>query len=188
MLLAREGDSDAISTQQPLRILVLCTGNSARSIMAEALFNHHGGGRIVAHSAGSRPTGAVNLFALEQIARLPASPMATRSKSWDEFARPCVAPLDIVVTVCGNAAGEACPDFPGAPRRVHWGLPDPAGVAGSDEDKHRAFSACFDALETRIQYLSTEICGGQGRAALYQWMTECPHSQRDGPVNHSRGA
>lgn len=177
MLLARNDENDAISTRQPLRILVLCTGNSARSIMAEALFNFHGGGRIVAHSAGSRPTGTVNPFALEQLARVPVPPMATRSKSWDEFARPGATPLDIVVTVCGNAAGETCPDFPGAPWRVHWGLPDPAAVAGSDEDKRGAFSACYDALEASIQQLAFELDAGQGRAALYQWMSERPSNQ-----------
>jgi arsenate reductase (thioredoxin) len=176
MLLARKDDSDAISSQQPLRILVLCTGNSARSIMAEALLNYHGGGCIVARSAGSRPTGAVNPLALEQITRLSLPPMQARSKSWDEFAPPGASPLDIVVTVCGNAAGEACPDLPGAPWRVHWGLPDPAAVAGSDEDRRRAFSGCFDALEASIQQLACELDAGQGRAALYQWMTEHPPS------------
>ncbi len=176
MLLAGKEDRDTVSNLQPLRILILCTGNSARSILAEALFNHYGGGRIVAHSAGSRPTGAVNPFALEQIARLPEALKATRSKSWDEFAWHGAAPLDIVVTVCGNAAGESCPDFPGAPCRVHWGLPDPAAVAGRDEDKRRAFSACFDALEARAQQLAFELDAGQGRAALFLWMTRHPPS------------
>ncbi|MCR9184318.1 MAG: arsenate reductase ArsC [Halieaceae bacterium] len=177
MLLAGRDEADAISSQQPLRILVLCTGNSARSIMGEVLLNYHGGGRIVARSAGSWPTGVVNPFALEQIARLPVTPLAVRSKRWDEFAHADSTPLDIVVTVCDNAAREACPDFPGAPSRVHWGLPDPAAVAGSDADKRRAFSDCFDALEGRIRQLAVEIDAGLGRMALDQWMTENPPAQ-----------
>ncbi|MEQ8801931.1 arsenate reductase ArsC [Haliea sp.] len=188
MLLAPKADIDVISSLQPLRILVLCTGNSARSIMAEALFNHHGGGRIVSDSAGSRPTGAVNPFALEQIARLPAPPMATRSKSWDEFARPGAMPLDIVVTVCGNAAGEACPDFPGAPRRVHWGLPDPAAVTGSEEERRLAFSNCFEALEAVIREMALQLDAGAGRAGLYHWMTEHSPTQCDRPLGCSSGA
>lgn len=139
-----------------LNVLVLCTGNSARSIMSEALFNHLAGDYIQAYSAGSHPTGRVNPFALRQLANLP-SPMTPRSKSWDEFALPDAPSLDIVITVCGNAAQEICPHFSGSPLRVHWDLPDPASVEGAQEDIERAFAACFAVFQQRIAWLVGQL-------------------------------
>jgi arsenate reductase len=130
--------------------LFLCTGNAARSIMAEALLNHAGRGRFRAFSAGSHPTGQVNPLAIERLrrARLPIDGL--RSKSWDEFAVPGAPSLDFVFTVCDNAAGEACPIWPGQPVTAHWGIEDPALVQGTDEEKRDAFAAAYSRLHRRI--------------------------------------
>ncbi len=138
--------------QLPIKILVLCTGNSARSVMAEALFNQCTAGLFSAYSAGSHPSGKVNPFACEQIAPLHID-YQPRSKSWDEFAQPDAVELDAVLTVCGNAAQEICPNFVGAPQHVHWGLPDPAGITGSGENIRRAFHACYSVFAWRIEKL-----------------------------------
>lgn len=131
-------------------VLFLCTGNSARSILAEALLNHLGKGRFRAFSAGSHPAGAVNPLAVEllQKSRLPVADL--RSKSWDEFAAPGAAQFDFVFTVCDNAAGEACPAWPGQPMTAHWGIEDPAAAAGSDEDMREAFSRAFAQINRRL--------------------------------------
>lgn len=131
-------------------VLFLCTGNSARSIMAEAILNHLGRGRFRGFSAGSHPAGQVHRLAVEQLerARLPSEGM--RSKDWSEFAAPDAPPLDFVFTVCDNAAGEVCPVWPGQPMTAHWGIEDPAAVEGSDEEKRRAFSLAFNLLNRRL--------------------------------------
>lgn len=131
-------------------VLILCTGNSARSILAEAILNRDGAGRFRAYSAGSFPSGRVNPFALELLQREGFDTRALRSKSWDEFAAPGAPSLDFVFTVCDNAAGEVCPVWPGKPVTAHWGIEDPAAVEGSDEEKRRAFFHAFNYLQRRI--------------------------------------
>jgi protein-tyrosine-phosphatase len=134
-------------------VLFLCTGNSARSIMAEALLNAKSQGRFRAFSAGSHPKGQVHPFALELIEqrRLPTRDL--RSKDWGEFAQPGAPRMDFVFTVCDNAAGEACPVWPGQPVTAHWGIPDPAAVRGSDQDRRKAFLTAFTQLSARISLL-----------------------------------
>jgi arsenate reductase len=131
-------------------VLFLCTGNSARSIMAEAILNRKGRPVFTAYSAGSHPAGEVRPEALEQIrlSRMPAEGL--RSKSWDEFAQPGAPQMDFVFTVCGNAAGEVCPVWPGQPMTAHWGVPDPAVVKGTPEQIERAFRDAFLMLDRRI--------------------------------------
>lgn len=133
-----------------LNILVLCTGNSCRSILAEAYLNHKGNGRIKAYSAGSRPTGEVNPKSLETLSRHGVDTFGLRSKSWDEFKN---TPIDLVITVCSNAAGEVCPVFPGAPLKVHWGAPDPAHFAGTPEEVEAEFERVFSILKDPIDQL-----------------------------------
>ena len=131
-------------------VLFLCTGNSARSILAEAILNQRGRPNFTAYSAGSHPAGQVNPYAIKQleVARLPVSNL--RSKSWDEFAKPGAPKMDFVFTVCDNAANEICPVWPGQPITAHWGVPDPAAVAGSTELIERAFRDAFVTLDCRI--------------------------------------
>jgi arsenate reductase (thioredoxin) len=138
---------------RPLNVLFLCTANSARSIMAEALLNHLGGERFSAHSAGSHPGGTVNPLALETLKESGLPTDGLRSKGWDEFAVPEAVPMDFILTVCDNAAGEACPIWPGKPVTAHWGVPDPAAVAGSDEQKRAAFRQAALILRRRIELL-----------------------------------
>jgi arsenate reductase len=138
---------------RPLNVLFLCTGNSARSILAEAYLNATAEGRFRAYSAGSHPAGKVNPFAIELLRKNGIRTEGLRSKRWDEFAGPSAPALDFVFTVCDNAAGEACPLWPGQPVTAHWGVPDPAAVAGSDEDKRRAFVGAFTTLSSRIKLL-----------------------------------
>jgi protein-tyrosine-phosphatase len=134
----------------PLNVLFLCTGNSARSILAEAVLNHLGKGRFKGYSAGSRPSGQPNPFAISLLQREGIDPSFARSKSWDEFAGPDAPKLDFVFTVCDNAAAEECPFWPGQPVTAHWGLPDPAAVEGTDAEKAVAFADTYRALSRRI--------------------------------------
>jgi arsenate reductase len=131
-------------------VLFLCTGNSARSILAEALLNHKGRGVFTAYSAGSHPSGAPRPEALAQLAAAGISAAGLRSKSWDEFAVPGAPHLDFVVTVCDNAANEVCPYWPGQPTTAHWGTPDPAAVKGTPDEIARAFRDAFTILDRRI--------------------------------------
>src|SRR5882762_6346523 len=136
---------------RPFNVLFLCTGNSARSILAESLANHWGQGRLRGYSAGSHPKGAVHPLALELLEKMNLPTEGLRSKSWDEFAAPGAVPLDFVFTVCDNAAGEVCPYWPGQPMTAHWGMPAPAAVEGQDKDKWLTFRLAFQALENRIK-------------------------------------
>jgi arsenate reductase len=132
------------------KVLFLCTGNSARSIMAEALLNHKGRGNFTAYSAGSHPSGTPRPEALAQLQSAGIGVGGLRSKSWDEFAAPGAPHLDFVFTVCDNAANEACPFWPGQPMTAHWGVPDPAAVKGTPEEIARAFRDAFVILDRRI--------------------------------------
>jgi arsenate reductase len=140
-----------VQSGRAFNVLFLCTGNSARSIMAEALLNHLGRGRFLAFSAGSHPRGSAHPLALDTIARNQLSVESLRSKSWDEFAVPGAPPLDFVFTVCDRAAKEVCPLWPGQPITAHWGIEDPAVVEGTIEQQQRAFNAAFRALDARLR-------------------------------------
>ncbi|MDX9706509.1 MAG: arsenate reductase ArsC [Azospira sp.] len=135
---------------RPLKVLVLCTGNSARSILGEALFNHLGAGRVRAFSAGSQPSGKVNPVALETLAKHGIPLPEARSKSWDEFAAPGAPQIDFIFTVCASAAGEACPIWPGHPATAHWGIPDPAHVEPMAA-RREAFELAYRQLRARIE-------------------------------------
>ena len=147
-------------------VLFLCTGNSARSILAEALLGKLGAPRFRAFSAGSKPVGRVNPFAERELRTMGVDPAGFRSKSWDEFAAPGAPALDIVITVCDNAAGEVCPVWPGQPVTAHWGFPDPAAVEGDEAAKERAFAQVAHQLRTRIQLLMSLPVDGIDRRAL----------------------
>src|SRR5437868_9124863 len=136
-------------------VLFLCTGNSARSILAEAILNHKGRPRFTAFSAGSHPTGQVRPEALKQLESVHLPTTGFRSKSWDEFAAPGAPPLDFVFTVCDNAAGEVCPVWPGKPMTAHWGIADPAAAEGTDAEKAFAFRKALKQLETRIKLFTS---------------------------------
>ncbi|WP_158785884.1 arsenate reductase ArsC [Granulicella sp. L46] len=139
-------------------VMFLCTGNSARSIMAEAIMNRKGREHFTAYSAGSHPTGQVRPEALKQIEKAGLSTANARSKSWDEFSKPDSPPLHFVFTVCDNAAREVCPLWPGQPMTAHWGIPDPAATLGTPEEIERAFSQSFASLDRRISlFLSLPI-------------------------------
>jgi arsenate reductase len=131
-------------------VLFLCTGNSARSILAEAYLNHAGKGRFKAWSAGSKPGGTVNPFALALLKKKGIGTSGARSKNWDEFAAPGAPKMDFIFTVCDNAAAEACPFWPGKPATGHWDIEDPAAVTGDDDTKRRAFEKAFAELKSRI--------------------------------------
>lgn len=137
-------------SDKPYNVLFLCTGNSARSILAECVLNRLGKGRFNAHSAGSFPKGEVHPYALELLERQNYPTKALRSKSWSELAGPGAEPLDFVFTVCDKAAGEVCPIWPGQPMTAHWGLPDPAAVEGSEVERRLAFAETLRMLYNRI--------------------------------------
>ena len=158
-------------------VLILCTGNSARSILAEAIFNRDGNGHFKAFSAGSHPTGKVNPFALELLQREGFDTGDLRSKSWDEFAIPGAPQLDFVFTVCDNAAGEMCPVWPGQPISAHWGIEDPAAAEGSEDDKRKAFFHAFNFLQRRISLFLALPLDKLDRVALKQKLDSIGHSQ-----------
>ena len=153
-------------------VLFLCTGNSARSIMAEALLNYWGQGRFQAYSAGSHPKGAVHPLALEVMERTHLPTEGLRSKSWNEFSRPEAPRLDFVFTVCGNAAQETCPHWPGQPMTAHWGVEDPAAVEGSREDQLRAFNRAMRELDARIKLFTSLPLESLDRLGLQERLRE----------------
>ena len=159
-------------SERPYQVLFLCTGNSARSILGEALLNAMGGGRFKAWSAGSHPAGRVNPFAIELLARNRISTEGLRSKSWDEFAAPGAPALDFVFTVCDSAAAEACPVWPGQPMSAHWGIPDPAAVEGDEETKRRAFLEAYVILQRRISLLVSLPLRSLDRLSLQKRLAE----------------
>ncbi len=153
-------------------ILFLCTGNSARSILAEAIMNKVGEDRFRAYSAGSQPNGTVNPHAIRLLDKLGHDTSAFRSKSWDEFAKPGAPKLDFVVTVCDNAAGEVCPAWPGQPMTAHWGLPDPAAVKGTEVEIALAFADTYRMLSNRIGAFANLKHSALDRMSLQNRMNE----------------
>lgn len=149
-----------------INVLFLCTHNSARSVLAEAILTARGAGKLMGHSAGSFPSGRVNPFALEHVRALGLDPHQFRSKSWDEFAQASAPRIDYVITVCDNAAGEACPVWPGKPISAHWGIPDPAAEQGDDTSKRAAFKLAFTRLSTRIDRFCALPLAGMDRLAV----------------------
>lgn len=163
-------------------VLFLCTGNSARSIIAEALMNHLaiGGGKFRAYSAGSHPRGEVNLFALEVLERQRISTEGLRSKSWDEFSKPGAPHMDLVFTVCDQAAAEQCPFWPGHPMTAHWGVPDPAAVQGDDDTKRAAFKDVLLVLKRRIDLLACLPMDKLTRLALQEHLDKIGRDENVG--------
>jgi len=153
---------------RPYNVLFLCTGNSARSILAESLINHWGQGRFRGFSAGSHPKGAVNPLAIELLEQMNLPTAGLRSKSWDEFADPAAPQLDFVFTVCDNAAAEVCPVWPGQPMTAHWGVPDPAAVEGPHHHQMTAFRDALRMLERRIRLFVSLPISSLNRMALKQ--------------------
>jgi arsenate reductase len=151
----------------PYTVLVLCTGNSARSILGEALFNHLGGGRFKAYSAGSQPSGKVNPVALETLERHGVPLPEARSKSWDEFALPGAPEIDFIFTVCASAAGETCPIWPGHPTTAHWGIADPAHVEPM-EARREAFELAYRLLRQRVETFAALPLESMTRADIAQ--------------------
>jgi protein-tyrosine-phosphatase len=154
------------------QVLFLCTGNSARSIMAEALLNFYGMGRFRAHSAGSHPAGAVNPLTLDTLRIAKINTEGLRSKSWDEFSKPGAPKLDFVFTVCDNAAGEVCPVWPGQPITAHWGFPDPAAFEGSDTERRAFFQDIFRQIRTRIELFISLPIASLDRLSLQRKLDE----------------
>jgi protein-tyrosine-phosphatase len=159
-------------SEKTYNVLFLCTGNTARSIMAEALLNAMGRGRFRAYSAGSHPKGEVHPFTLELIGknRLPVKDL--RSKNWDEFAKPGAPRLDFVFTVCDNAAGEVCPVWPGQPMTAHWGIPDPAAAEGPEETRRKAFFTAYKQLSNRLSIFVNLPLTNLDRLALQKKLDE----------------
>ena len=154
---------------QPVyNVLFLCTGNSARSVMAEVLLNALGEGRFKAYSAGSHPAGKVNPFTLELLKGNGHSIEGLRSKSWDEFAKPNAPRMDFVITVCDNVAGEVCPIWPGQPMSAHWGFQDPAALEGSDEDRRRLFRTVYQQIANRLRTFLSLPVASLDRLSLHQ--------------------
>ena len=157
---------------RPFNVLFLCTGNSARSILAESLLSHWGRGKFRGFSAGSFPKGQVHPFAVDLLKRMNLPGENLRSKSWDEFATAGAPPIDFIITVCDSAAGEVCPIWPGKPMTAHWGVADPAAVEGTDLEKAAAFRKAFKELETRIKLFTSLPISSLDRMTLQSKLRE----------------
>jgi arsenate reductase (thioredoxin) len=164
-----------MTAERVYNVLFLCTGNSARSILAEVLIEHWGKGRFNGYSAGSVPKGAVHPLALEELERHHLPTTGLRGKSWNEFARPGAPVMDFVLTVCDRAAGEACPVWPGNPVTAHWGVPDPAAVDGTEAEQRKAFRAAYLALENRIKLFTALPIDKLDRLAIKRKVDEIGH-------------
>ena len=167
----------ATKSSDPLNVLFLCTGNSARSILAECILNREGRGKFRAYSAGSMPTGTVNPHALNLLHKLNYDVSGLRSKSWDEFAAPSAPQLDFVFTVCDNAANEVCPIWPGQPITAHWGLPDPAAVSGTEAERAFAFDDCYRMLHQRISIFVNLPLASLSKLSLQRHLDEIGRTQ-----------
>jgi arsenate reductase (thioredoxin) len=166
-----------VSSNEPLNVLFLCTGNSARSIMAEVVLNRLGRGKFKAYSAGSQPAGAINPIALQVLHQAHYDTSGLRSKSWDEFAQAGAPKLDCVFTVCDNAAQEVCPIWPGQPMTAHWGLPDPVKAQGSDAERHLAFADALRMLTNRIGIFVSLPFDKLSKLSLQKHLDEIGQSQ-----------
>lgn len=158
-------------------VLFLCTGNTARSIMAEVMLNAMGQGRFKAYSAGSHPKGVVNPYTIDLLQKNRLATEGLRSKDWEEFARPGSPALDFVFTVCDDAAGEVCPVWPGQPMTAHWGIPDPAATEGNDEDKRKAFFKAHNQLQHRLSIFVNLPMDKLDRLTLQRRLDEIGHSK-----------
>jgi len=170
---------NAQTPHRPYNVLFLCTGNSARSIMAEAILSRFGAGKFNAYSAGSMPKGEVHPEALKLLQRMNFKTDAFRSKSWGEFAQPGAPPLDFVFTVCDNAAGEVCPVWPGQPMTAHWGVPDPPAVEGSAVEVAQAFADAYGRLNNRIAIFVSLPFTSLDRLTLQKRLTDIGHTADD---------
>jgi protein-tyrosine-phosphatase len=168
--------------EKPFNVLFLCTGNSARSILAEQLINHWGRGKFRGFSAGSHPKGAVHPIAIELLKHMKLPTEGLRSKSWDEFAVPGAPTLDFVFTVCDNAAGEVCPVWPGQPMTAHWGVEDPAAEQGSQAQQWLAFRQAFQELENRIKIFTSLPLRSLDRIKLQERLDAIGKSRADAPT------
>ena len=166
-------------SDRPINVLIVCTGNSARSILAESLINHWGRGRFRGYSAGSQPRGTVHPVALELLRQMKMPTEGLRSKSWDEFARPGAPEFDFIFTVCDNAANETCPAYPGQALRAHWGVADPALETGSQTDQWLAFREAFRELESRIRIFTSLPLESLDRASLQKRLDDIGKSRAD---------
>jgi arsenate reductase len=171
------GVTAASCAEQSYNVLFLCTGNSARSILAEVLIEHWGNGQFNGYSAGSFPRGTVHPLALDLLGSRRLRRRGLRSKSWDEFAGPGAPVMDFVFTVCDQAAGEACPVWPGNPVTAHWGVPDPAAVEGTEDERRRAFLDAYLALENRIKVFAALPIDKLDRMALKRSVDEIGRAQ-----------
>jgi arsenate reductase (thioredoxin) len=169
------------SKSRPLNVLFLCTGNSARSIMAEAILNRLGAGKFKAFSAGSHPAGAANRLALNLLRKTNYDVSQLRPKSWDEFAAEDAPKLDFVFTVCDDAANESCPIWPGQPMTAHWGLPDPAKATGNHAERAFAFDDCFRMLTQRISIFVNLPIESLSKLSLQHHLDEIGRTRREAP-------